>query len=509
MAETPPFTTPQQVRVSESTTQGTPLSNFQRRLEAVPPVATDDTPGSDDESGTILTPASTGLKDTAVDAINLVLEEMRALIKASQTTARRPSPSKVSFKDVLAVTKHDTTGLEVKISNNAESFLRGLFAIRRRRKDFPAWSDATFVQLQDNATAPVIKIDLLSDFHKVTSTSVTTLAVAAWNVPLASTLAMDGESNLYIRKSFANFLFASLDESFTRILQNSVPDELWNDGPVIWMHLVFHVFPSAAVFNSSLKASLGSLSVIGTDYPSYITRLREGLILLQQQPNEEIVNGFLVQMSLHPSSIVRSHFEQRGVAFILQSPERKTLNEMMTEADAYHTIAFDKSLPFAKAKASKQDSSSPDIIALATAISANQDALAKVMGMVSEVDGNFTNYRKNQGDKKQKAGFKSQPTWFTTKPDDPKQVKEFNNKKWNWCETCGRWSTTHSTNGDEAQGIAEHKAPSSYKPGVAKGKPTFAKPSTRFKAHKAALAKQKVSLKELIAMRASMATDDS
>ena len=357
---------PRQVRFLESTEYGTPLSNFQRRLDAtIDPSGTNAAEATFAGISDVFANAMTDLDAPAVAAMTLALKQLRTLVTTNkQTIATRPSQSKISYKDVLAITKHDTAGLTTKISNNPESFLKGLFAIRRRRMDYPAWNDASFLKLQEGDDASTITtIDLLCDFHKVTLPQVTALAVQAWNVSNASTLAMDGESNLYICKSFANFLFASLDESFTRTLQNSVADTLWNDGPVIWMHLVFHVFPSAAVFNSSLKASLGSLKVVGTDYPSYITRLREGLILVQESPSEEIIYNCLFQMSLHPSSIVRSHFEQLGVAYILQRPERKTLHEMMTEADSFHTIAFDKSLPFSKSKEASKGSQAPDSIA--------------------------------------------------------------------------------------------------------------------------------------------------
>jgi hypothetical protein len=50
-------------------------------------------------------------------------------------------------------------------------------------------------------------------------------------------------------------------------------------------------------------------------------------------------------------------------------------------------------------------------------------------------------------------------------PTDPTEVKEWKNKSWYYCETCGRWSTTHSTNGFSHNGkdIAKHDGSSPRK----------------------------------------------
>ena len=50
-------------------------------------------------------------------------------------------------------------------------------------------------------------------------------------------------------------------------------------------------------------------------------------------------------------------------------------------------------------------------------------------------------------------------------PTNPSEVKDWNNKPWYYCATCGRWSTTHSTNGFTHNGkeIAKHDGSSPHK----------------------------------------------
>jgi hypothetical protein len=58
-----------------------------------------------------------------------------------------------------------------------------------------------------------------------------------------------------------------------------------------------------------------------------------------------------------------------------------------------------------------------------------------------------------------------EPPFMKEIPTDPNEAKEWKNKPWYHCETCGCWSTTHSTHGFKHNGkeIAKHDGSSPRK----------------------------------------------
>ena len=47
---------------------------------------------------------------------------------------------------------------------------------------------------------------------------------------------------------------------------------------------------------------------------------------------------------------------------------------------------------------------------------------------------------------------------------DASKVKNFNNKDWYWCTTCGHWTLSHSTNGFTYNGATDkHEGPAKNK----------------------------------------------
>jgi hypothetical protein len=83
-----------------------------------------------------------------------------------------------------------------------------------------------------------------------------------------------------------------------------------------------------------------------------------------------------------------------------------------------------------------------------------------------------------------------QPTWLTDvhyAPSAPSKVKEFNGKPWFYCTTCGRWLTTHSTNGMTHNGknIPKHNGTSFKKKRDDQSSPS-ASASKKYKSDKSA-----------------------
>jgi hypothetical protein len=73
------------------------------------------------------------------------------------------------------------------------------------------------------------------------------------------------------------------------------------------------------------------------------------------------------------------------------------------------------------------------------------------------------------------------PSWKYEAPTDPNEVKEFANRTWYYCATCGRWSTTHSTNGftHNDKSVPKHEGTSPNKNKRSQSTTSTAQPSNK------------------------------
>jgi hypothetical protein len=169
---------------------------------------------------------------------------------------------------------------------------------------------------------------------------------------------------------------------------------------------------------------------------------------------KELVNAFLTQTNLHPSDIVRNHFNDIGLKFFLKTSKYKSFPDILAKADRIHTLTTSKALPFAvsSSNSSKQDQ---NIAAMAGILKSQTGSMKKLVAAFSQLDNKVKqgltkkdgNGSRNNKWQRRDNSSSPKPTWYTDAPSDPSEVKEFNGKPWFWCATCSRWSTTHSTNG--------------------------------------------------------------
>jgi hypothetical protein len=396
----------------------------------------------------------------------------------------------ISFKDIETQHSNDVKPIADPIKDNQESFLSGLFQFRRAREQFRGWDSATYLSKHQAANSDVdsdddtdmhdankwktTKIDLFKDFEKIDIEELKAWAETVWSAPNAMVASQDGQSETYARKVFSEFIFASLVPELQKAIQNSIPvARHWNDGPYVWATLVHRFFPSAVVLRTTILSKMKSVTLAEhkNDLSAYCATLLDmNAVVDTTSHDEELVTAFLSQTNTHPSDIVRNHFHKTGVKFFMNKGKRKSFASLLETADRLHTVTTSPALPFASSSAtsSKQER---DIIALAGLLKDQTGSMKKIVAALSQLDNKVKqgNQGKNSngssGGKTRRDNETTRPPWKYIAPSDPSEVKEFGGKSFYYCAKCGRWSTTHSTDGLTHNGvsISKHDGSSSNK----------------------------------------------
>jgi hypothetical protein len=302
-----------------------------------------------------------------------------------------------------------------------------------------------------------------------------TWAQVVWDSDEATLAAKDGQSQEYARKAFSEFIFGSLDTDLQKVIQNAIsPSRLWNDGPCVWTTLVYHFFPSPVALKTTLlhKMKTATLSGHNNDLKAYCATLLDmAAVVDTSMHNEELITAFLTQTNLHPSDIVRAHFNHIGLQYYMKRDSKKfSFASILGDADHLHTVTTSPALPFA-ASAASASKSQEHIAALAGMLQKQNGAMRKIVAAVSQIDnrvkqGLASRNKSNSDQKRSSNGRRREdPPFMKDVPTDPSEVKDWNSKPWYYCATCGRWSTTHSTNGFMHNGkeIAKHDGSSPRK----------------------------------------------
>jgi hypothetical protein len=318
-------------------------------------------------------------------------------------------------------------------------------------------------------------IDLFKDFEKIRLSTMQEWAESVWTSDDATLAASDGQSETYARRAFSEFLFASVASDLQKSIQNSISNSrLWNDGPLMWAVLIYHFFPSPVALKVMIldKMKSATLAQHKNDLKSYCATMMDmNAVVDTSAHTEELVTAFLTQMNHHPNDIVRNHFNQIGLEFFMKPDKTQSLTQLLDTADHLHTVTSSPALPFAASTATSRKLEQ-NIAALAGVLQSNMGSLKKVIAHIGQINNNMkqgfqatkTTSKRNR---MRSGNNRPVPTWINEAPTNANDVKEFNNKDWFYCATCGRWSTTHSTNGFVHQGktIAKHESqPQSKRP---------------------------------------------
>jgi hypothetical protein len=89
--------------------------------------------------------------------------------------------------------------------------------------------------------------------------------------------------------------------------------------------------------------------------------------------------------------------------------------------------------------------------------------MKKIVAALSQLDNKVKqgyqgkNNNGSSGGKPRRNNETTRPPWKFIAPSDPSEVKEFAGRSFYYCAKCGRWSTTHSTNGLTHNGATMNK----------------------------------------------------
>jgi hypothetical protein len=420
-----------------------------------------------------------------------VIEQMTAnyvATLASETAkASTPKLPKISYKDYETQHANDIKPIPNPIQDNADSFIAGLFQFRRAREQFRGWESATFISqyqatslnngsdadndVSDPSKWQENKIDLFKDFERIDIDDLKAWAETVWNAPNATLESQDGQSPAYARKVFSEFLFGSMTPDLQKSIQNAITTaRLWNDGPYVWATMIFRFFPSAVVLRTTILDKMKTITLADhkNDLSAYCAALLDmNAVIDTSSHSEELVKAFLTQTSMHPSDIIKNHFNYLGVQFFMNRDNRKSFESFLESADRLHTITTSPALPFA-ASTDAHNKTDQNIAALAGILKGQTGSMKKIVSAISQLDNKFKQQASFKGKQehqtsrelaRQKAMRLTPPSWMQEAPTDTSEVREFNGKAWYYCATCKRWSTTHSTDGTTHNGksIPKHR----------------------------------------------------
>jgi hypothetical protein len=419
-------------------------------------------------------------------------------------TARASTP-KVSFRDIETQHANDVKSIDEPIKDNVDSFLQGLFQFRRVREQFRGWTSATYIVQHTGTNSDIdsdddaneddankwssVTFDLFKDFEQIKLADMKAWAEAVWASEDANLAARDGQSTTYARKALSEFIFGSIDADLQKSIQNSISSSrLWNDGPYVWATLVHHFFPSPVALKTTILHKMKNMTLAEHkhDLKAYCAALMDmNAVVNTSAHTEELVTAFLTQTNTHPSDIVRNHFNQIGIKFFMSPDESQSFTDLLDAADHLHTVTTSPALPFA-ASVATANKLEQNIAALAGILHANMGSMKKVVAHISQLDNKvkqgFHSAKKSGSQGRGARGRNLQtPSWKYEAPTDPNEVKEFANRTWYYCATCGRWSTTHSTNGftHNDKSVPKHEGTSPNKNKRSQSTTSTAQPSNK------------------------------
>ena len=232
-------------------------------------------------------------------------------------------------------------------------------------------------------------IDLFKDFKKFNLPQMKAWAEDFWTNTDAELATTNGQSTIYTHKAFTEFIFGSIVPSLQKSIQNSIMDpRLWNDGPYIWVILVYHFFPPPITLKMTILHEMKTLTLAKHKnvLKSYCTDLINMNTMVDTMANtKELVIAFLTQINQHPSDIIRNHFDQIGIKCYKCLDERPSITDLLGSTDHLHNVTTSPSLPFA-ASSEKSNKLEQNTIALAGLMQSNYGSLKKLTMHIGQLN---------------------------------------------------------------------------------------------------------------------------
>jgi len=181
------------------------------------------------------------------------------------------------------------SGLKPLYDGSADNLIPTLNQINVCRRN-EVWDSATYV-MQDN-----IKLDMVTQFSKVTETTVTTQAKLLWDAQDASLQSHTRGTVTYHNRLFGVFLLNSLTPDFITFLHSQIDSAYWSDGPLLLHTMCQHIHCNHLAFVESIKTKIRSSTLLehNNDIPKYLHFLSTNLKLISSTGADDNAHNDLI-----------------------------------------------------------------------------------------------------------------------------------------------------------------------------------------------------------------------
>jgi hypothetical protein len=368
-------------------------------------------------------------------------------------------------------------------------------ALKLRRSQVSLWADLTYVMIGST------KIDLLKKPFSVDVATIKQIANKIWAEPNVMSRATNGKTEEFARRVFAKLLLSALDTDFKQSILSRIGDSeslLANDGPLIYVLIVRELFPQESLFFIELRTHASNLeSSKFKDYQMFLNTLRDYAMMLPGAENQATLLPVLLRsISEQPNLMLRNHFHQVATDHYVFHKKTKSIEDYISDASRILSLASNQLLSFNEsdlppapsAQSKRPTSDAGDLLSMAADTSTLQQALRDQLELLANpaYQGGGGSASTSDGGKRSfnRYAHLPKPDWYKSAPTDPKEVREFEKKKWRYCSKCGHWSTRHdtSTHKDFPKSDGANKRPKTS------NKPSFKAKSPHAKVSEHALA---------------------
>jgi hypothetical protein len=401
----------------------------------------------------------------------------------SVKSASRPSSDedrRLSMKDGMTLETISLIPLEgVKILGGPTKVLQWmalLAALKLRRSQVSLWADLTYIMIGQE------KIDLLKKPFSVDVETIKQIANKMWTDPHVMSRATNGKTEEFARRVFAKLLLSTLDSDFKQSILSRIGDSesiLANDGPLLYVLIVRELFPQESLFFIELRTHASNLECAKfRDFQMFLNTLRDYAMMLPGAENQAALLPVLLRSINEQSTpLLRNHFHSVATDHYVFQKTSKSIEDYISDASRILSLSSNQLLSFAEnqlppappSHSKRPTSDAGDLLTLAANTDDLQALREQLISFAASTHG-------GQGTSDAKRSFNRyahlpKPDWYKTAPTDPKEIRDFEKKKWRFCSKCGHWSTRHDT--------STHKDFPPRSDGANKRPKTANKPSTR------------------------------
>jgi hypothetical protein len=193
------------------------------------------------------------------------------------------------------------------------------------------------------------------------------------------------------------------------------------------------------------------------EFQMFLNTLRDYAMMLPGAENQATLLPVLLRsISEQPNIMLRNHFHQVATDHYVFHKTTKSIEDYISDASRIISLASNQLLSFSEtdlppapsANSQRPTSDAGDLLSLAADPNLQQvlrDQLQLLANPAYQSAGGTST--SDGGNKRSfnRYAHLPKPDWYKSAPTDPKEVREFEKKKWRYCSKCGHWSTRHDT----------------------------------------------------------------